>query len=141
MCLFDGATLTQIQQFGYCWLRAQNILPLTDKEFRLLRTLAEFPGFDTGRHECPSYGFSDLWQNFVGERCKPIGQNAPIAVPDTVSQQPPSSNASSIPPLSVSPVSTTTTTVSTQPGLLPSPAVSLTVVPPRRYVSTSAGQY
>ena len=76
MCLFDDATLTHIQEYGDLRPRASNCRPLTNQNVLLSSTLAKFSKNEFNRHERLHYGFSKLWQTFVGKRAKPVGKPA-----------------------------------------------------------------
>ena len=108
VCLFDGATLTDLERYGEPWPRPANSQPLTDDDVRLPRTLGKFPDFKLGRHESPRYGYSNLWRDFSAEREKPTGQSG---------QSPASANTAFASAPSTTEISTTTifTTSATGP--------------------------
>ena len=115
LCLLDGATLKDVEQFGDPWPRPANSQPLTDKDVRLPRTLADFPYFERGRNESPRYGKSNLWRDVNAELVKYIGQSAllPTSLKTTF--------ASAL-PTTVASITTTTVTVpaagSAQPAVI-----------------------
>ena len=104
VCHFDGATLTDLEQYGEPWPRPANSQPLTDNDVRLPRTLGEFPDFELDRHKSPRYGYSNLWRDFIAEREKPTGQSGPSQA---------SANTATASAPSTTETSTTATTVTT----------------------------
>ena len=103
-CLYDSATVTDLDRFGDPWPRLENSQPLTDEDLRLSRTFANFSGLKLGRHKIPRYGYSDLSRDFISERGKPAGQSSPSSA---------SANTAFASAPSTTKTLTTTTTVTT----------------------------
>ena len=75
VCLFDGATLTDLERFADSWPRPAISQPLTDEGVRLPRTLADFHGFELGRHESPA-----MVTRICGTTSFPSVRSPPVSV-------------------------------------------------------------